>query len=154
MIQYFQRMEARPPIDTGKKSDMIAGSGSLEGKSTDCQSIIKMLDRVMLQVEYHCFIDLDSNHVDPLYKELCLIIAEVLVLDPNSVIKINGSNISVRLVKEVYSQIQNDHVDLVFINFNNVSHRVFNKRSYLRTALYNAVFENESQAVNDMRRTR
>ena len=134
-------------------SDMSTMGGFPEEKTTGGKSILKMLEQVMLQVEYHCFTDLRFNRTDPLYKELCFIIAEVLVLDQESVIKINGSNISARLVKEVYSQIQNDHVDLVFNNFNKVSHRVLNKRSYLRTALYNAVFEIESQAVNDMRLT-
>jgi len=144
MMLHFKKIEANPSLCTGMMPVPV-------GKITDGQSILNMLEQVMLQVEYHCFTDLRFNRTDPLYKELCLIIAEVLVLDQGSVIKINGSNISVRLVREVYSQIQNDHVDLVFNKFNNVTHRVFNKKAYLRTALYNAVFEIESQAVNDMR---
>ena len=118
--------------------------------STNGQSILVMLEKVMLQVEYHCFADLRFKRIDPLYKELCLIIAEVLILDKDSVIKINGSIIPVSLVQEVYLQINNDHVRLVFSNFSNVSNRIFSKKSYLRTALYNAVFEIESHYVNDM----
>ena len=114
------------------------------------QSIFKTLEQVMLQVEYHCFADLRFNRIDPLYKELCLIIAEVFVLDQDSLIKINGSNTSVLLVRDVYSQIRNDHVRLVFSNFNNVAQRIINKKAYLRTALYNAVFEIESHHLNDM----
>jgi len=112
-------------------------------------SIQEMLEKVMRQVEYHCFADLRFNRVDPLYKELCLVIAEVLVLNPVSVVKINGSNMHTHLVQEVYSQLQNDHVRLVYRNFLNVSTRVYNKKAYLRTALYNAVFEIESNSVND-----
>jgi len=111
-------------------------------------SIREMLVKVMRQVEYHCFADLRFNRVDPFYKELCLIIAEVLVLNPVSVVKINGSTMFAHLVQEVYSQIQNDHVCLVYKNFLNVSTRVYNKKAYLRTALYNAVFEIESNSVN------
>ena len=117
---------------------------------SDGQSIFKMLDKVMLQVEYHCFADLRFKHIDPLYKELCLIIAEVLVLSHDSILKINGSAISALVVQDVYSQIRNHHVRLVFDNFHTVSKQVFNKKAYLRTALYNAFFEYESHYVNDM----
>ena len=112
------------------------------------QSIFEMLQRVMVQVEFHCFADLRLNCIDPLYKELCFIIAEVLVLSHDSIIKINGSNVCAHLVQEVFSQINNDHVRLVFNNFHNVSQHVHNKRAYLRTSLYNAVFEIESHYVN------
>ena len=119
-------------------------------ESSTGHSIIMMLEQVMMQVQYHGFTDLRRNRIDPFYKELCLIIAEVFVMDQNSVIKINGSNCYVHLVQEVYSQIRHDHVQLVFNNFNNVTQRIINKKAYLRTALYNAVFEFESQYINDM----
>jgi len=114
------------------------------------QSILDMLEKVMQQVEYHCFARLRINWTDPLYREICLVIAEVLVLNPDSIIKVNGSNMSASLVQEVYSQLRNEHVRLIFENFCNVSTHVYNKRAYLRTALYNAVFEIESHYVNDM----
>jgi hypothetical protein len=144
-------MDVSPSLCTSKAARADVGSGSPVCEVTDGQSIFKMLDHVMIQVEYHCFVDLRFNRIDPLYKELCLIIAEVLVLDSDSVIKIGGSFICARLVQEVYSKINNDHVRLVFSNFNNVSQRIFNKKAYLRTALYNAVFEIESHFVNDFR---
>jgi hypothetical protein len=112
-------------------------------------SIYEMQKQVMHQVEYHCFADLRFNRIDPFYKELCLVIAEVLVLDPASIVKINGSNMCALLVQEVYLQLHNDHVRLVFDNFHNVSNHVYNKKAYLRTALYNAVFELESNSLNN-----
>ena len=120
-------------------------------KDSPCrgQSILIMLEQVMHQVEYRCFADLPLNRIDPFYKELCLVIAEVLVLDPISIVKVNGSNMPAHLVQEVYSQLHNEHVCLVFNNFNNVSYRIYNKKAYLRTALYNAVFEIESKYAND-----
>ena len=113
-------------------------------------SIFMMLDQVMRQVEYLCFADLRFKRVDPLYKELCLIIAEVLVLSNDSVLKINGAFIPINLVQQVYLQIRNHHLQHVFRNFHNVSQRVFNKKAYLRTALYNTFFEYEAQFVNNM----
>jgi len=138
------------PICTGRVNGASVDGNLSDRKPIYSYTILKVLDQVMLQVEYHCFADLRFKRIDPLYKELCLIIAEVLVLDQESVIKINGSNINTCLVQEVYSLIRNDHIRLVFSNFRDVSQRVFNKRAYLRTALYNAVFEIESHFLNDM----
>jgi len=133
-----------------KKPGAVTKSSVPKRKTTDEVSIFKALEQVMLQVEYHCFVDLGLNRIDPFYKEICLIIAEILVLDKDSVIKINGSFVSIGLVQEVYLKIRNDHVRLVFNNFNNVTQRIFNKKGFLRTALYNAVFEIESHYLNDM----
>jgi len=144
MALHYEQIKASPLICTDKKSVS-------EWKTANNKSVLKMLDQVMQQVEYNCFTDLNLNHTDPLFKELCLIIAEVLVLDKDSVIKINGSFVSTCLVQEVYSLIHNEHVDLVFDNFKKVSQRIYNKKGYLRTALYNAVFEIESGNVNDTR---
>jgi hypothetical protein len=112
-------------------------------------TLLGMLDKVMRQVEYHCFVDLRFNRIDPLYKELCLIIAEAFLLRLDSTVRINGSLIHAQLLKEVYSKLTHEHLRLVFDNFHNVVVRVYNKKAYLRTALYNAVFELESSCIND-----
>ena len=109
----------------------------------------KVLERVMVQVEYHCFADLRYKRIDPFYKELCCIITEVLVLNSDSTLKINGCDIDTFVVQDIYSQIRNHHLRLVFDKFNNVTHRVYNKKAYLRTALYNVFFEFESHHIND-----
>jgi hypothetical protein len=111
-------------------------------------SIFTALEKVMLQVDYHCFSNLRLDWVDPLYKELCLIIAEVLVLPNDFPMKINGTLIGAKLVQDVFLQIRNHHVQLVFDNFKNVSYPVRNKKAYLRTVLYNAFFECESHYSN------
>jgi hypothetical protein len=51
------------------------------------QSILEMLEKVMQQVEYHCFAGLRIKWIDPLYREICLVIAEVLVLNPDTIVK-------------------------------------------------------------------
>jgi hypothetical protein len=113
------------------------------------RSLSETLDVVMRQVDYNCFADLRFNRIDPLYKELCLVIAEAFFLKSDSTIKINGSFVHAQLLKEVFSNLSNEHLRLVFENFHNVAARVYNKKAYLRTALYNAVFELESSCVND-----
>jgi len=114
------------------------------------QSIFAMLEKVMLQVGYQYFADVHFKRIDPLYKELCLIIAETMFANRDSVIKVNGEYIRAWLVHDVFSQIRNRHIQLVFDNFQNVTIRVANKKAYLRTALYNSVFEFQAHFVNDM----
>ena len=113
-------------------------------------SVLTTVEQVMQQVEFHCFADLRLKRIDPFYKELCLVIADVLLLSPDTVIAINGSKMPAFLIQEVYGQLRNEHLCLVFDNFQNVSHRIHNKKAYLRTALYNVVFEIESHYLNDM----
>ena len=127
-------------LDTARRLDAAPSSGL---------SFNDMLAKVMGQVEYHCFADLRWKQTDPLYGELCLVMAEVFALDPGSAIKVNGSCISARLAQEVFSKLRNSHLLLVFENFHGVSARIHNKKAYLRTSLYNAVFELESCCVNN-----
>ena len=119
------------------------------GPATDGRPLFVMLDKVMQQVGYRYFADLASSRIDPLYKELCLVIAEAFLLDPGPSVKIDGSAVPIQLLKDVYSKLRNEHLRFVFDNFHHVSARVYNKKAYLRTALYNAVFELESSCVND-----
>jgi hypothetical protein len=51
----------------------------------DSPPIDAVLDRIMRQVEYRCFADLRTCYIDPFFKELCLIISEVFVMNPVSV---------------------------------------------------------------------
>lgn len=108
------------------------------------------LNLAMAQVDYHCFADNRLGWVDPFYKELCLVIAEVFVLNPVTSVKINDSLLPARLVQDVFSHIRNEHVCLVYNNFHGLTHRVHNKKAYLRVALYNSVFELEAGAVNTL----
>jgi len=106
------------------------------------------MELVMRQVEFHCFASTQFKWIDPLYKELCLVIADVLVMDSDAVITVNGTKTPVFLVQEVYSKLNNDHLRLVFKNFKNVTYPVYNKKAYLRTVLYNSVFEIEAHSIN------
>ena len=115
-----------------------------EDSTSVSKSIQDTLKQVMQQVEYRCFADAHSKRIDPLYKELCLVAAEVFLMNPDTVIKVNASPISMRLVQDVYTHLRCDHLRFVLNNFQNLTYHVYNKKAYLRTALYNAVFELES----------
>ncbi len=113
-----------------------------------CPSVFKTVQAVKAQIEYDNFFNERMRGVDPLYDELCLIVAEVYVMNPNSILKVAGSEMNAGIVREIYERLEHDHVGLVYKNFREVTSRVYNKKAYLRTALYNAVFEIESHYTN------
>ena len=74
-------------------------SGSVPSASP---SLSSTLDKVKPQVEYRCFACIKTGRVDPLYDELCLVVAETLLLNPDSSVKVNGSPTGIYLIQEVF----------------------------------------------------
>lgn len=80
--------------------------------------------------------------------ELCYIIAEVYMMDTNSKIAVGGDPLDAYLVKDVFEELRYPHLEMVTDNFERETKRIKNKRAYLRTALYNSVFELEAHYTN------
>ena len=123
-------------------------------------SIFATLEDVKAQVEFDCFERTTTakdgrtwKSTDPIYEEICLIIAEVYVMDPDGMIRISGADLTVSIVQEVYAKLGFEHLEAVVINFQRITTQVYNKKAYLRTALYNAVFEMNIGVTNDIAQT-
>jgi len=139
-----------------KNNNTHAGSQSVSPSVR--QSLFKTLESVKQQVEYSAFGRMVTRgrgererqilEVDPIYMELCLIMAEIYVMDGETVIKINKEDTPLYIVQEVYQQLGNRHLETVCTNFKEVTTKIFNKKSYFRTALYNAIFEHEAHYTN------
>lgn len=108
-------------------------------------SLFATLEQVKMQVEYLSFAQTikttEKMYIDPLYDELCLIIAEVLVRPPESTMRIRGGEIKTHIVQEVYRALTAEHVRTVYGNFKAQTTHIYNKAAYLQTSLYNAAFE-------------
>lgn len=128
-------------------------------------SIFAEVEAVKEQVEFDCFarfitdkdgeprLDRNGNKMtrtDPIYEEVCLIVAEVNLLNSDGIMKISGSELSTFIVQEVYSRLTFEHVETVVRKFQQVSAPIYNKKAYLRTALYNSVFEAQSDITNQI----
>ena len=85
-----------------------------------------------------------------LFKELCFIICEMLLKDPESVIKIDGEDISAGRVSEIYLMLERYNLECVMERYKKITYDVHRRKSYLRSALYNSVFESESGLINDV----
>lgn len=81
-------------------------------------------------------------------RELAAIMAEVYMMRPGGQTVISGERLDTALVQQVFAELDTDHVIFVIENFNKIAHRIQNKKFYLRTALYNSIFEYEADLSN------
>lgn len=117
-------------------------------KSSPVKSFFETLDLVKLQVGYLSLVK-NYEHDRFLIEELCRIIAEVYCLDPELKITIDGEELPVSLVQEVYSQLDELHIALVYDKFSEIDYEIKSKKTYLRTMLYNTAFEMSHHYENE-----
>ena len=101
------------------------------------ESFNKNLNTVKEQVEFECF----TTEQQGFAEEICFIITEINKLVPCAKVKIGGENYSADMVQAVYHRLTHEHVMLVMDNFSRIRYEIKHKKTYLRTALYNSVFE-------------
>lgn len=89
------------------------------------------------QIEFRCF----TAEVREAAEDICLIITEVLKLPPNALVRIAGNNLPAEMVQAIYHRLTHEHIKLVMENFGRATYEIKHKKTYLRTALYNSVFE-------------
>jgi hypothetical protein len=117
-------------------------------------SLFKTLERVKAQVNYEDFgkpLPSGAIYIDPLYKELCLIIAEMLIRPPEAVVRIRGTEMEAGVVQEVYGALGYEHIEHVAARFKEQGHTIYKKTPYLQTALYNVLFEYDASITNELR---
>lgn len=102
-------------------------------------SFMRVLEEVREQIDWHLFAR--SEIYKPLAEEVAKIITEVYLLKDDYRIQIDGEGMEAGLVKEVYRQLTGAHVCGVLNRYRQVSTVIKSPRRFIRTCLYNAVFE-------------
>lgn len=110
-------------------------------------SLASELARVEEALEIECFDDLYIHQAE----EICLIIAEMAILPPSATVQIGGNKLTAEVVREIYSRLTHEDIISVMDNFEEVAYKIKFKKTYLRTALYNEVFERSSRVINGVR---
>ena len=83
-----------------------------------------------------------------LVREVCMIIAEVYMMDPARPIRISGEWLDGYVVQEIFGELGRFHIEAVIDEFCRLAIDVRNKKAYLRTALYNIVFTLDAHYTN------
>lgn len=81
-------------------------------------------------------------------EELAAIIAEVLRLRPEDKLRVDGVMHPAADVQAVYKKLENEHIMHVIETYNEIPYPIKSPKMYLRTALYNAVFELNNAGAN------
>lgn len=120
--------------------------------SNTCQSVrrsfMEVLTGVKNKLDFESFPQDAAGHTQPFYEEICKIVTEVLFLNPANEIKVAGEVLPGLLVQEIFCQLTHEHIEMVADNFAGVTRLINNKKAYLRTALYNAVYEMDAHYTN------
>ena len=83
--------------------------------------------------------------------EIHRIIAEMSILPKECDVQIDGAKLPAGVVSEVYRELTDEHIRTVIEGFAAISKRIVYRKTYLRTALYNAVLEYSSGEMNQER---
>lgn len=84
-------------------------------------------------------------------EEVAMIIAEVYILPDTYDVRIAGGKLPAGTVKEIFEKIDAARVAEVIRRYRAIRYEIKHTKTYLRTALYNSVFEFESRLENEVR---
>ena len=111
-------------------------------------SVRPSFDEVLEQVKEQIAIDCVPFEQILQAEELAAIIAEVLRLRPEDKLRVDGVMHPAADVQAVYAKLENEHVLHVIETYNEIPYPIKSPKMYLRTALYNAVFELNNAGAN------
>ena len=104
----------------------------------------EIVEDVKANIDFECFGITQKEQAE----EICLIIAEVLKLPPETKVRIAGNDLTADMVATIFHRLTHEHITLVMENYGKAAYEIHHKKTYLRTALYNSVFEIESHYAN------
>ena len=114
----------------------------------ESQSVRPSFDDVLEQVKEQIAIDCVPFEQILQAEELAAIIVEVLRLRPEDKLRVDGVMHSAADVQAVYAKLENEHIMHVIETYNEIPYPIKSPKMYLRTALYNAVFELNNAGAN------
>ncbi len=129
-------------------------SRSCESQSSQVQSSAayrnlpfpRLMDAVREHIEIECFRDSEIDQAE----EIALIIAEVAMLPESALVRIAGDELPAGMVVAIYGRLTHEHVVRVMENYAKATYEIKRPKTYLRTALYNSVFELTSRIENQV----
>lgn len=121
--------------------NFISSRGRVPSPSFD-----ETVGEVTRQLEVECLESRGYNK--PQILEICMIIAEIYMRNPNGSVRIGGELLDNSIVQQVYKKLAAEHIELVIDNFSRTTTVIHNKKQYIRTALYQSVFELEAHYAN------
>lgn len=129
------------------KFKSLSASSQGELLKRQCEANVpfyEVVEDVKSEIDFDCFGRAEKEQAE----EICLMIAEVLKLPPEAKVRIAGNDLTADMVATIFHRLTHEHIALVMENYGKAAYEIHHKKTYLRTALYNSVFEIESHYVN------
>ena len=127
---------ARQPATRGREQD-LSGTG-------DCSKPRRMSFReaITKAEEQICMGEIDRRHPEyGILHDMCRVMAEVYMMPPRATIRINGENLEAGMVAEVLAEVTQEMAFERAEEIRTALPGVTCLKAYLRSALYNKVFE-------------
>ena len=119
-----------------------------QSQSGPVGSFAAVSEAVREQIEADCI----PEEWQPMAEEIERIIAEVYLMPGEWQIRIDGQPMPAGMVQGMFALLTNEHVTAVIGRFSEIPYEIRHIKTYLRTALYNAVFETEARVTNAFRK--
>lgn len=133
----------RDTLSPSKNEDVLCGVPPRPARLPFTEVLRNVRRQILLTAEYR---GLYKN--EELAEDIAKIMTEVYMLSDDAEVLISDEKLSGYLVKEVFREIRAENVENVIDYFCGITRRIAKKRQYLRSALYNSVFELEAEEVN------
>ena len=93
------------------------------------------------QTGYYEHLSVGNNEIAELYDQILRILADVMILQPSSLVSINQVKLPGSIVQERFRQLDCSHMDYLTQLLSENKSRIRNIRSFVLTASYNAPSE-------------
>lgn len=118
-----------------------------ESKSSRVRGFLEALETAKEQVDAFAF----EKEEEPLVETLCRNMATIYQMPKDTLVSINGQKMTAEQVSAIYQLIRQENIEHIICTFSKVDYGIKHTASYLRTALYNSVFESSAYWENKFR---
>lgn len=137
-IQMISSCPSTNPSQT--KHSHTAEEGRIEGEKKG-KSYSEGLEELRKQTGYYEHLSIGNQAIAELYDQVLRILADVMILQPSSLVSINQVKLPASIVQERFRQLDCSHMDYLTQLLSENKSRIHNIRAFILTASYNAPSE-------------
>mgnify|MGYP006978429698 CR=1 FL=1 len=144
-----QVISSYPSINPSQTKQSLTEEGRIEGVKKE-KSYSDSLEELRNQTGYYEHLSVGNNEIAELYDQILRILADVMILQPSSLVSINQVKLSASIVQvklsasivqERFRQLDCSHMDYLTQLLSENKSRIYNIRAFILTASYNAPSE-------------
>ena len=138
------RSPTRPPVSGEVSQNVPERAAAIPRRVSFREAIGRAEEQVgFCRMEYR-------DKLRPLVHDMCRVMAEVYMARPSVVMVVAGESMEAGMIAEVFAELTEEHVMHLASRLYEGWELVAHPRAYLRSALYNAVFEFASVVLRDV----